>query len=473
MIQIAPASAKIKLPVPFVPREAERRTSLLNELFGKLVDRGRGLLPRARTDEHDADLVSLGEMLLSRRGEAAGVAISERLLGKYRASSDEAKTTFHLALAKQFGTDLERVKQVAKEFLSDSKEETAQALHAAAEPRRQELFRRLNLAEGGIAMLVRMREQLLAHQKEYKELKIVDADLFHLFNSWFNRGFLVVRPIDWRTPANVLEKIIRYEAVHEIGGWDELRRRTEPPDRRCFAFFHPALVDDPLIFVEVALTREIPSSITQVLAPNRELVPPTEASTAVFYSISNCQVGLKGVSFGNYLIKQVAEELRRDLPSVTRFVTLSPVPGFARWLDKERETGELRSPAFRHRETLKLLDDAACFEDSAKVASLRGPLLSAAAHFFLRARGPDGRPLDPVARFHLGNGARLERLNMAGDLSPSGIRQSKGLMVNYLYDLSRVDQNHDAFVTKGEVIASASVRRILETDGRELKSPAD
>lgn len=467
MIQARPASSKNRLPIPFVPPQTERKTPLLNELFATLVDRGRNFLLRARVDDLDVDLISLGEMLLSRRGEAAGVAIAERLLGKYRTSSDEARTSFHLALARRFGTDLEQLKRAAQAFLSDSKDETAQALHTAAEPQRQELFRRLNLAEGGTAMLVHMRKQLLA-QREFKELKVVDADLFHLFSSWFNRGFLIVRPIDWRTPANILEKIIRYEAVHEIGGWEELRRRTEPSDRRCFAFFHPALVDDPLIFVEVALTRDIPSSISQVLASDRELVPAAEANTAVFYSISNCQAGLKGISFGNYLIKQVAEELQRELPSVTRFVTLSPVPGFSRWLDSERQATSPRSPASC--ETLNLLDEDAWFDDPAKINALRDPLLSAAAHYFLKASGTDGRPLDPVARFHLGNGARLERLNMVGDLSPNGLKQSKGLMVNYLYDLSRVDQNHEAFVTRGEVVASPGVRRLLKGDPPVLKN---
>jgi malonyl-CoA decarboxylase len=463
MIHAVSASPKSTLPVPLLPKQTERKSSFLNELFVTLVGRGRALLG-TRGDNLDVDLVALGDILLSRRGEASGVAIAERLLGKYLAASEETRTSFHLALARRFGTDLEELKHAAQAFLSEATDENAQALHAAAEPKRQELFRRVNLAEGGTAMLVRMRAELMGHQRKYDELKVVDTDLFHLFHSWFNRGFLIVRPIDWTTPANILEKIIQYEAVHEIEGWEELRRRTEPSDRRCFAFFHPALVDDPLIFVEVALTRAIPSSISNLLAADRERVPVEEADTAVFYSISNCQVGLRGISFGNFLIKQVAEELQRELPKVTRFVTLSPVPGFSRWLDTERQSNDSGSPIVRHRETLKLLDDDAWFEDAGKIGLLRGPLLSAAARYFLRANGSDGRPLDPVARFHLGNGARLERLNMAGDLSPNGIKQSKGLMVNYLYDLSTVDRNHEVFSEKGEVIASSNIRRALESD---------
>ena len=209
-------------------------------------------------------------------------------------------------------------------------------LHAASEPRRQELFRRLNLAPGGTAALVRMREQLIDVLGHRDDLSAVDDDFVHLFSSWFNRGFLVLRRIDWSTPAIVLDKIIRYEAVHEISDWDDLRRRIDPSDRRCYAFFHPALVDEPLIFVEVALTRDIPGAIMPILSPEREVTDTDKARTAVFYSISNCQRGLAGVSFGSFLIKQVVEEISRELPKLSTFVTLSPVTSFADWLKRER-----------------------------------------------------------------------------------------------------------------------------------------
>src|SRR5438874_1450695 len=202
--------------------------------------------------------------------------------------------------------------------------------------RRQELFRRLNLAPGGTAALVRMREQLLDALDDRADRAAVDSAFIHLFSSWFNRGFLVLRRIDWSSPAIVLEKIIRYEAVHRIRGWDDLRRRIDPPDRRCYAFFHPALVDDPLIFVEVALTSEIPSAIAPILTVQRDVIGPDKANTAVFYSISNCQRGLAGVSFGNFLIKQVVEEIARENSRLSTFVTLSPVAGLAEWLKRER-----------------------------------------------------------------------------------------------------------------------------------------
>ncbi len=335
-------------------------------------------------------------------------------------------------------------------------------MHAASEPRRQELFRRLNLAPGGTVALVRMREQLLdvlAHRDD--DLGTVNDDFVHLFSSWFNRGFLVLRRIDWSTPAIILEKIIRYEAVHQIHGWDDLRRRIDPHDRRCFAFFHPALVDDPLIFVEVALTRDIPGAIAPILASERDVVEAEKARTAVFYSISNCQRGLAGVSFGNFLIKQVVEEICRELPRLSTFVTLSPVTGFAAWLKREREDANSTALSEADKAALAALDETGWWVDPEAAAKLQDPLMRAAAWYFLRARSPRGLPLDPVARFHLGNGARLERINWLADTSEKAIAQAHGLMVNYLYDLDDIEKNHEAYAEGRTVVASNAVQRYL------------
>lgn len=283
----------------------------------------------------------------------------------------------------------------------------------------------------------------------------------HLLTAWFNRGLLVARPIDWRTPAPILEKIIRYEAVHEIRDWQDLRLRLEPPDRRCFAFFHPVLADEPLIFVEVALTRDVPKAIAPILAAKRKVVPAAAATTAVFYSISNCQVGLRGISFANVLIRQVARELKKALPSISTFVTLSPAPGFGRWLDKERQSIKSNALFPEDRQKLEALDEPEWFKKPGHIEALREPLQRAAAHYFLRAKALNGRPLDPVARFHLGNGAQLERLNVFADISPKGLEQSNGLMVNYLYDLAEVEQNHELSANAGNVAASPIVRRLL------------
>jgi malonyl-CoA decarboxylase len=305
-----------------------------------------------------------------------------------------------------------------------------------------------------------MREDVLKLITTHPDLAAVESDFVHLLSSWFNRGFLEIRRIDWTTPAHVLEKVIRYEAVHEIASWSDLQRRLEPPDRRCFAFFHPALTDEPLIFVEVALTSAIPPSIAPLLATGRRPIAPQSARTAVFYSISNCQVGLKGVSFGNFLIKQVAEELKRELPSLRTFITLSPVPGFRAWLDTERAAASSAILKASDRRALEVLDRAEWPADPAAVKRVRPTLQAAIAHYFLTVKNRSGKPADPVARFHLGNGARLERINWMGDNSPKGLRQAAGFMVNYRYDLGQVERNHEAYASRAEVVASQAVHRM-------------
>lgn len=334
-------------------------------------------------------------------------------------------------------------------------------LGRAVEPPRQELVRRLNLAPGGTAALVHMREDLLRLLGAEPDLRAVDDDFAHLLGSWFNRDFLVLRRIDWSTPADILERIIRYEAVHAISDWDDLRRRVQPADRRCFGFFHPSMVDEPLVFVEVALTREIPASIQGLLAEDREVLPPERATTAVFYSISNCQPGLRGVSFDNFLIKQVVEELSRDLPGLTTFVTLSPAPGFGAWLDRALAESAAAGPVGFDPTPLRAFRETGMAPDTAAADRLRPRLLALAATYYLEARSPSGRLPDPVGRFHLGNGARLERLNWPGDISARGLREAAGLMVNYLYDLDHIEANHEAFANEGTVAASNAVRRHL------------
>ncbi len=339
------------------------------------------------------------------------------------------------------------------------------ALHFASEPRRQELIRRLNRAPGGTGALVEMRADLLTLLNGHKDLAALDRDIVHLLASWFNRGFLVLRRIDWSTPANILEQIIRYEAVHEIRDWDDLRRRIDPIDRRCYAFFHPAMPDAPLIFVEVALTETIPGAIAPLLAVNRKPVPADRARTAVFYSISNTQRGLGGISFGNFLIKQVVEELRRELPKLDTFVTLSPVPGFMSWL----KDGKDLPISDEDRALLKHLDEPNWFDNAELAGELRALIEPLAAYYFLKARTAKGRLIDSVARFHLGNGARLERINWLGDLSPKGLRESAGIMVNYLYRLDDIEKNHEAYANDGEVVASSAVKKLLKSnEGRRL-----
>ena len=442
-----------------------RRSALLSELLDAISARGRALFRPNESGglgSHErSGLIELGEQLLSRRGEASGMALAERLLAEFESADHEARLAFLQALASHFGADAHAVEAAIDAYRAASGPEPLERLHRATEPRRQELVRRMNYAPGGTASLIRMRESLMDAVAGDPQLAAVDADFVHLFSAWFNRGFLILRPIDWDTPASVLEKLIRYEAVHEIRGWDDLKNRLGPPDRRCYGFFHPRLPDDPLIFVEVAFTREMPASIASILDTAREPIAPEAATTAVFYSISNTQRGLTGVSFGHFLIKQVVEDLQREFPGLTTFVTLSPAPRFARWLDGERRSAGdgVLDPAVRT--ALAVLDTPDWHKDTVLVEQVRAPLLAAASAYFLETRDGRGRVADPIARFHLGNGARLERLNMLGDTSAKGLEQSYGLMVNYLYDPRTIERNHEAYAERDEVIASQWVRRAV------------
>ena len=360
---------------------------------------------------------------------------------RYRLASQTEKAAFFRFLADDMDLDPAAVIAAAQAYADKADVGTMAALLDVAEPPRQELLRRLNQAPGGTAELVAMRVDLMKQARAEPDLGRVDLDFRHLFASWFNRGFLVLRRIGWESPANILEKIIAYEAVHEIHSWDDLRRRLEPPDRRCFAFFHPAMPDDPLIFVEVALTRGIPGAIGPLLAEDRSALAPSEVDTAVFYSISNCQAGLRGISFGNSLIKQVVDVLGREVAGLKTFVTLSPIPGLTRWIETQDD------------ETRAILGDDPSAPDA-------DALRRTAARYLLEAKAEDGAPLDPVARFHLGNGAEVHEIHAGADLSPKGRQQSCGAMVNYLYDPARVEQNHEAFATHQTIAAARGVKAL-------------
>ncbi len=441
--------------------------AFFSDLLSTISERSRTLLRRGEPADgkHDAsELLGLCEALLSGRGEASGTAMARDVLDGYHELDADGRLAFFQELARHYGPDHERLKQALEAWDNEPTDADASDLHFASEPRRQELFRRLNRAPGGTGELVQMRADLLGLLKGRGDLLALDRDVVHLLSSWFNRGFLVLRKIDWSTPANILEQIIRYEAVHEIRDWNDLRRRIDPADRRCYAFFHPAMPDAPLIFVEVALTETIPGAIAPLLAEERQPVAVERARTAVFYSISNTQRGLGGISFGSFLIKQVVEELRRELPKLDTFVTLSPVPGFMQWV-KEGKDVPLSDD---ERKLLENLDTPDWFKDAELTAQLRPVLEPLAAHYFLKARTSKGRLIDSVARFHLGNGARLERINWLGDLSPKGVRESAGVMVNYLYRLDDIEKNHEAYANDGEVVASSAVKKLLKGEGRRL-----
>ncbi len=378
-------------------------------------------------------VTELSTALVAASDETSALDLAEALLAGYGALDDAGKTAFFDHLATEMNIDPEAVRNTLDAYEREPSRVSYRAFARAADPARQELIRRLNQVPGATGALVRMRADLLRLGRGQPELEALDLDFQHLFASWFNRGFLVLRPINWESPAHILEKIITYEAVHAITSWDDLRRRVEPADRRCFAFFHPAMPDEPLIFVEVALTQGIPGSVQGVLAENRAALEADQADTAVFYSISNCQAGLASISFGNSLIKQVASDLATGLPGLSTFVTLSPIPGLTAWLTEQGAAWDVAAP-----EAMKAL----------------------AAHYLLEAKTEAGMPRDPVARFHLGNGAIVHALHADADTSDNGRVQSGGVMVNYLYDLPKTAQNHENYVSQKAVAASAEVKTL-------------
>jgi len=443
--------------------------TFLQELFNNITQRDALLRRRRGGDEspdHE-DLVAACHALLESDGEASSIALASRALDMYECLADDERLAFFVRLGGEFAAEPATIDAAYAAYREARDNAALEALFEACEPRRQELFRRLNLARDGTYALVRMREDLLGMLREHPELAAIDGDFAHLFGSWFNRGFLMLKRMDWNTPASILEKIIRYEAVHEIRDWDDLRRRLDARDRRCFAFFHPAIGDEPLIFVEVALCKGLPARIQPILAGEESGVEePEEADAAAFFGISNCQTGLRGISFGNFLIKQVVQELKQELPQLKHFVTLSPVPGFARWLAERRDDEALPAAT---REALASLEAPDWHADAERAEALKARLRPLAARYLAEEKNARGLPLNPVARFHLGNGAELHRINWLGDVSTKGLEQGAGLMVNYLYVLNDIERNHENYTAHGTVACSSEVKDLVRKARKQAK----
>ena len=380
------------------------------------------------------------------KGEVSALGYAEFLMQHCEKLDEKELIIFFNLMRENFDISSLELSQAVDEYKVNSNSENLITLMKFSEPKRREIFRRCNGISRGTIRLVNLRKRLLGILKKNPELKAVDYDLVYLLKNWFNRGFLILRPINWETPAHILEKIIAYEAVHEINSWDELRLRLAPKDRRCFAFFHPAMQDEPIIFVEVALMKNIPSKIQDVLEEKRDFLEPDEANVAVFYSISNCQKGLSGISFGNFLIKQVANDLKFEFNNIKKFVTLSPVPGLRNWIKNKKPKFEM------------ILEK---FKKSEQFLKVEPSLMHCAGNYFLKSDRSDGMPNDPVARFHLGNGASLEQINYLGDTSLNGLNLSGGLMVNYLYDLDKVEENHEAYTSENKLNISKNAKKDL------------
>jgi len=399
--------------------------------------------------EETESIDSLCRMMMESDGEYSSLLLAERILNAYEGLSDAARLQFFTLLLDDFDIDVPEIRNAVDEYEQQPDAARLVRITSASEPRRQELLRRINLTPGGTRRLVKMREHLLDTMRDHAELKRIDTDFHHLFNSWFNRGFLVMEPLDWTTPAHILEKIIAYEAVHEIASWSELRSRLKPADRYCYGFFHPSMEAEPLVFVEVALTDQIPRGIGEILRDEREIEAPENSSCAIFYSISNCHRGLAGVSFGNFLIKQVATNLKLRFPQLKTFATISPAPGLRDWLVSAAEQDARLAQLLREFDVSA--DERACAK-----------LETYAAQYFLQEKNSRGEPFDGVARFHLKNGAILERINILGNPSAKGMKSSLGTMVNYVYDLSRVEHNHENYVRKNKIACSSQVRKLIK-----------
>ena len=417
---------------------------LINSLFDKPIKRKSfNFFSEKKQPLSSKDII---ENVASARGEVSALEYAELLMQHCEQLNDKDLTNFFKLIRDNFDISTLELSEAIDQYKVGGNSENLINLMKLSEPKRREIFRRCNGISKGTVRLVNLRKRLLGILKKNPELNAVDYDLVYLFKNWFNRGFLILRPINWETPAHILEKIIAYEAVHEINSWEELRLRLAPKDRRCFAFFHPAMQDEPIIFVEVALMNNIPSKIKDVLEEERQLIEPHEANVAVFYSISNCQKGLSGISFGNFLIKQVANDLKFEFNNIKKFVTLSPVPGLRNWIKNKNPKFEL------------ILEK---FKKSEQFLKIKPSLMRYAGDYFLNSDRSDGMPNDPVARFHLGNGASLEQINYLGDTSLNGLNLSGGLMVNYLYDLDKVEENHEAFISENKINISKNAKKDL------------
>jgi len=372
------------------------------------------------------------ESVMSKSGEISSLVFAEHLSSLIEGLDDQGFVEFFGAIQSKYDIDSNALLKASNEYSKNKTQINLEHISRLSEPQWVELFKRLNTVSEGTIRLVRLRERLRSLKQENPELEFFDRSLLKLFKHWFNPSFLVLESIDWTTPANILEKIIAYEAVHEINSWDDLRARLAPEDRRCFAFFHPLMPNEPLIFVEVALNNNMPKTIDEIIKIDRNITHDQDINTAVFYSISNCQEGLSGISFGNFLIKNVAHKLKQENEGLEKFVTLSPAPSFTRWLKKKSID--------------KNMD-----EDI---------LLKQALIYLTDSDRDDELPIDPVAKFHLGNGAILERINLDADLSEKGINQSKGVMVNYLYNLDALEENHELFFKTKKVQQSDAIKSL-------------
>ena len=429
------------------------------EIISSIADAGQKLFSIKNIKKNDLEsIISLCDDLISHKGAAFGITVARDITELYQSLSPENKLLFFKKINDKYKPSFTKVNEAIENYTKSQNEKTLSDLFKVSEGKRRELFRRMNMAPNGTAIIVALREDLIRILKDNKELSELDNDLRHLFRAWFNPGFLKLTKITWDTKAAVLEKIIKYERVHQIKDMNELKRRLGE-DRRFFSYFHPALEDEPIIFVQVALTKGLGKSIQELMKPtdNEE----KSYDTATFYSISNCQEGLSRVTLGNFLIKRVVYEIQEELPHIKNFGTLSPIPGFADWFTYLEETkiknilGDLKDQdaIFLKSQDLKLGDS--------RIVRNKEAIIKLVAHYIVNEKNEKGLPVNDVSRFHLGNGAIVDDIVVNANISETGFKRSYGVMVNYLYELKNIEKNHEEYMNNNKVIVSDKIKKYL------------
>jgi len=431
----------------------------LKQIISSIADVGQKLFNKKNIKENDLNsILSLCDDLISHKGAAFGITVARNITELYQSLSEENKLLFFKKINEKYKPSFTKVNEAIDVYKNSQNEKTLLGLFKVLEGSRRELFRRMNMAPNGTSIIVGLREDLLKILKDNNELRGLDDDLRHLFRAWFNPGFLKLEKITWNTKAAVLEKIIKYERVHQMKNMNELKRRLGE-DRRFFSYFHPALEDEPIIFVEVALTNGLGKSIQKLMKPSSG--EQKKHDTATFYSISNCQEGLSRVTLGNFLIKRVVYEIQEELPHIKNFGTLSPIPGFAEWFSYLEENkiknilGNLtnQNVSFLKSKDLKIGDN--------RIIENKDAIMKLVAHYIVNEKNQKGLPANDVSRFHLGNGAIVDDIVVNANVSEAGFERSFGVMVNYLYELKNIEKNHEYYMNNNQVIVSDKIKKCL------------
>ena len=431
----------------------------LKEIISSIADVGQKLFKKSVIKKNDLDsIVSLCDDLISNKGAAFGITVARDITDLYQTLSPENKILFLKRINEKYKPSHTKVNEAINEYKKKQDDKNLFSLFITAEGRRRELFRRMNMSPNGISTIVSLREDLLDTINNNHELRPLDNDLRELFKSWFNPGFLKLHKITWNTKAAVLEKIMKYERVHEIKNMDELKRRLGE-DRRFFSYFHPALEDEPIIFVQVALTNGLGKSIQEIMKPRSQ--GEKKYDTATFYSISNCQKGLERVTLGNFLIKRVVYEIQEELPNIKNFGTLSPIIGFRNWFSYLEDVKIKNIIGENNLDKIKFLKSSNLRIGDNRIIANKEAILKLVAHYLMNEKNIKGRPINDVCRFHLGNGAIIDDIVINANVSEVGFSRSFGVMVNYLYELKNIEKNHEEYVNTKKIIISDKLKKKL------------